>query len=158
MKLNKNSIGVKIYQYVWGEDLPNNLCNYFWKSILAYMLVPLVTIFQIMYYPASLIPVVKDEIGVDRFSERLTGLLAIFAGIIMFSSGVFVSSAWVTYQSKTVMFHFYALGCIITLFTAFATVVLLVLKSTNRKENVVKEYIKAKKGRYCPKIEWIDKK
>lgn len=158
MKLNKNSIGVKIYQYVWGEGLPNNLCNYFWKSILAYMLVPLVTIFQIMYYPASLIPVVKDEMGGERFSERLVGLLVIFAGIIMFSLGVFISSAWVTYQSETVMFDFYVLGGIFTLLFTFICIILMYSRLTHEKEGVVREYIKAKKGNYCPKIEWIDKK
>ena len=158
MKLNKNSVGVKIYQYVWGEDLPNNLCNYFWKSVLAYPLIPLVTVLQLMYYPASLIPLVKREMEGDRFSERLAGLLSVIITYLLFAVGVFISSAFVTYQADTFMYVSYVFGGILTISTSFLFIYLLALRFFDKKENMFREYIKAKKGNYCPKIEWEDEK
>jgi hypothetical protein len=38
MKLNQNSISSKLYRWFYGtNDLPNNLCPYFWKLVLAWL-------------------------------------------------------------------------------------------------------------------------
>jgi fucose permease len=145
-----------VYQYVWGKELPNNLCNYFWKSILAYPLVLLVTIFQLFYYPLSLIPSLKEETEGDNFSERLVGALSISVYFLLFCIGVFVSSAWVIYYEGSFMFGLYATGGGLLLFVSIAVLYILILKLFQKRKGLVGEYIKAKKENYCPKIEWID--
>lgn len=158
MKLNKNSISTKLYQFVWGEDLPNNLCAFFWKNLLAYLLLPVVTLFSLMYYPASLIPIVRRDFGDDRFSKRVDGLTTVILLFLLFCVGVFVSGYWVTYYEESFMHFVFLFGGCTLVVLSVCFVFYLIGVFGNNKPNVVKEYVKAKKGKYCPKIEWIDEK
>ena len=55
MKLNSNSISSKLYRWFYGtKELPNNLCPYFWKLVLAWLvLIP---------YSLVCLPVILTEI------------------------------------------------------------------------------------------------
>ena len=68
MKLNSNSISSKLYRWFYGtNDLPNNLCPYFWKLVLSWLvLIP---------YSLFCLPVILHELfdKTYRVTDNSTG-------------------------------------------------------------------------------------
>lgn len=159
MKLSKNSINARVYSFVYGNSLPTNLCPYFWKSLLALLLLPLVSVFQLLYYPLSSITWVKENFGHDAREKRVAGLLVLFMSFILFMVGVFISASVFTYYQGTFLYFIFSLGG--GLLGAVAIIIIAItcagLVEKTKKTSLIKEYFKAKKGKYCPQIEWTEK-
>src|SRR5688572_14393559 len=84
MTLSKNNLLAKFYTFHYGDTLPRDLCNFFWKIILAFVLLPL-TILGIW-----ITPWINEEEGWVRFIVR-TGL-GITTGIALSYIGLTITA------------------------------------------------------------------
>lgn len=163
MRLSKNSINARVYSFVYGNSLPTNLCPYFWKSLLALLLLPLVLVFQLFYYPLSPIKWFKEEISGDRFSERTMGVCFMIVILLLTGLGFFINDFFVDYVEGSFGFVMSLLGFACSVVIVGATFWIVggklenKLKNREKRPSLIKEYFKAKKGKYCPQIEWTEK-
>ena len=181
MKLNSNSISSKLYRWFYGtNDLPNNLCPYFWKLVLAWLVL----------IPYSLVcaPVIIGElINKDyRYHDNSTGKRIGFSVLIytlLFFIGCMLSSiGWFFIHPEEDSFYqfmgtlgFCLWGCAIVIsvvegYKAFKewnysrkikydkNGYRIWNEPKEEKTYLVVEFTKAKYNKYCPKIDWIDKK
>ena len=162
MKLNKKSWHAWFYKmlYGWDRKFPNNLCAYFWKMLLSIIVAPVLLLVCLPLYIEGLIS--KRDHHRDGYFHDAHIIASIFAwiGLFLIFSGVYVWFAG--WESN---WHIPA----ITLYGILAVIIIgLILnyydekrikspKNTHlveKKPNVFIEFIKAKKNKYCPKIEW----
>ena len=181
MKLNQNSISSKLYRWFYGTNvLPNNLCPYFWKLVLAWLVL----------IPYSLVcaPVIVAEL-IDKdykYQDNSTGKRIGFSVLIYFmlfcisSMLSVIGLLFITPEKDTFYMFMVTLGIMIW---AAAIVVGVIegvgaLKEWNysrkinydengrriwgepkeQKTYLVVEFTKAKYNKYCPKIDWTDNK
>lgn len=155
MKIKRTSWHAKFYKAIYVTDtLPTNLCPYFWKLVLAVITLPItsVSFFGKCY----------------RFADRFSWLAAtIFIEVVVFAIGMLLSVIFglVDPESQINWREFFiangmgVVGC--------AAIVLIgyhcdKLSKREYKEpkvkqpNVLVEFVKAKKNKHCPMIEWED--
>lgn len=168
MELNRNSISARVYREVYNtRHMPESLCPYFWKLVLAY---PLIVVLLPLLIPTWITLKFQDEDD-NEFpigAKAVMGVLLYGFGFVIFMFGVFISSFWVTYYIKTPMYQFYICGGVITLILGVAGGYLLVKslivnrkykrkfnnEYVEEKPNLIVEFVKAKYNKYCPKITW----
>lgn len=168
MELNINSLSARVYREVYNtRRMPESLCPYFWKLVLAY---PLVVVLLPLLIPTWIMIKFQDETDNDFpiGAKALMGVLMYGFIFIVFVVGVFISSYWITYYQGTAMYSFYVGGGLITLILGVTGIVIWVKylienrkfkhrvnnEYIEEKPNVIIEFIKAKYNRYCPKITW----
>lgn len=150
MKINKNSFSSKIYKYVYNvEDweLPNNLCSYFWKLIGAFLIIPLFLISHLI------IAVIKRRI---KREDLPLGILLLYSLLSLFGM------VMVHFTEPTNLFYIFIeifgiTGYIILTMSIIGYVIYRLDKKYKGGNNIVSEYIKAKKNKMCPRIEWVEK-
>lgn len=176
MKIMKNSWHYKLYSKIYDLEVappPNNLCLYFWESILAMILSVLIVIFKSIWviiksvYRILLIPInlfVELLIGFylkGYFQKRVAlfkvsgikfypyQLIAIFAISIFYGEKIIS----ILYQN-----YLYIFGTIISLFIIYIGIwsIYCVVNKTRRTEtwHLIKAYLKAKKQKICPFVEY----
>lgn len=181
MKLKSNSISSKLYRWFYGtNELPNNLCPYFWKLVLAWLvLIP---------YSLVCLPVILMELS-DQFygyNDNSTGkrigmsALVYFVAFCAMCMVSFIGFFFVTPEKDS--FYMFA-GTVGAMVWVFSIVIGIIeghkaLKEWNRNRKIkydengrriwnqpkeektylVVEFVKAKYNKYCPKIDWVDKK
>ena len=172
MQLSKNSLSAKVYRdFYYTQRMPDSLCPYFWKLVLAWL-------FTILFFPL-LIPVyIIKKISKDTETgslgvKALIGFLLYVALLFLFSIGVFISSIWITYRINTIMYQLFVGGgivlTVICLGSSYIGITYLIKYMKNKSikydengikvtaqenPNLVAEFIKAKYNKYCPKINW----
>lgn len=168
MELNRNSISARVYREVYNtRHMPESLCPYFWKLVLAY---PLIVVLLPLLIPTWITLKFQDDADKDFpiGAKAVMGALLYGFGFVIFMIGVFISSFWVTYYIKTPMYQFYFCGGFITLILGVAGGYLLVKslivnrkykrkfnnEYVEEKPNLIVEFVKAKYNKYCPKITW----
>ncbi len=185
MKLNQNSISVKLYRWFYGledyKDLPGNLCPYFWKLVLAYLL--------LIPYAAFCIPNIlimevfnKNYSNGDHSTGARMGISFGFylAGFIVLCMGTAVGALFVDY-GETGFFYAILPGGILfwigaILVGGYHGIKYLIerykenrdyyidengrrwYKSKEKTDNIIVAFTKAKYNKYCPKIEWVNSK
>jgi hypothetical protein len=181
MKLNSNSISSKLYRWFYGtNDLPNNLCPYFWKLVLSWLvLIP---------YSLFCLPVILHELfdKTYRFTDNSTGKRIGYSSLtyaLLFFIGCMLSSiGWFFIEPEKDSFYQFmgTLGFVIWVVSIIIGIVegFKAFKEWNysrkikydengrriwnqpkeEKTYLVVEFAKAKYNKYCPKIDWIDKK
>lgn len=181
MKLKSNSISSKLYRWFYAtEYLPTNLCPYFWKLVLAWLvLIP----YSLVCLPVILTEIYDKEYKyTDNSTGKRIGLSAIIYGmifvilcLILFFGLFFIE------PEKGSLYQF------MSTFGGFTWIVTIVvgsiegvkaLKERNQRRKIkydergnriwdepkeektylVVEFVKAKYNKYCPKIDWVDKK
>ena len=177
MELNINSFGTKLYQWFYGVrtyNLPNNLCPYFWKTVLMYL--------TIIPYTLFCLPVViydlfdkSYENGDRTVGERMGVSFGVYIGLFVISSLLFsISGLFIKFEPKSFFEAMMLIGTLV--WAALAVIGVIegakylreystsdksyydreqdtwVVKKT--KFNMTTEFIKAKYNKYCPKIEW----
>jgi hypothetical protein len=168
---NKKSIHARLYKFTYDDKLPNDLCPYFWKFVFA--LVVFIPNF-IIQLPAKILYFFMKKYKKD-FTSRYTpgggrsvGLLC-YVGIFIIYMYLYGLIEWIkmifnTYSYSTPAAHF---TMIITGLTAVIFLTILFAKyikkkvdgfdcDKQKKSNIIKDFIKSKKEKYCPKIEWLD--
>jgi len=179
MKLNANSLNAKLYCWFYGERrhrLPNNLCPYFWKLVLAWILV--------VPYALFTIPVVLSELfsksyenGDMKTLSRVGISLVIYVGLfILLCMGTAVATLFTTFAKGTFFGEiwfggvlFWVIGICVGVYHGIKALGEYIIESsiprdehgyriyTEKKPNLVVEFVKAKYNKYCPKIDWTNK-
>ena len=181
MKLNSNSISSKLYRWFYGtKELPNNLCPYFWKLVLAWLvLIP---------YSLVCIPVILHELFdktyqvTDNSTGKRIGYSFFIYAILFFIFSMLSTIGWFFVLPEKDSFYEFmgTIGFLIWAISIFIGVIegykaynewnyrrkikydengdRIYNQPTEEKTYLVVEFAKAKYSKYCPKIDWIDKK
>jgi len=178
MKLNSNSISSKLYRWFYGTNvLPNNLCPYFWKLVLAWLvLIP----YSLVCLPSIIMELYdKDYRYHDVSTSKRIGIGAIcyFAVFLIFC--MLSSIGWFFVLPTKESFYQFTGTLGFCLWFGLIVVGILegveILKERNRtrkikydengrriwnqpkeeKTYLIVEFTKAKYNKYCPKIDWV---
>lgn len=165
MKLNNSSWYVWIYRSSYGIEkyqLPKNLCPFFWKLLLSFVLLPFV-------FFGHLCNIKRIELNGIAIGSLIQVLMLLITGVTF--SDYFHAHYW----TWILFFKCYGLAFLfITGFVIGIVIIILLLTyiqfiikyiKTNRKPKKIKTYqqkepsiitsfIKAKYNKYCPSIEW----
>jgi len=140
------------------NTLPQNLCPYFWKLVLAIVTLPL-TVFS---FPFT---------NNGSFGDRFATLFAIaFCELCTASIGALVSMLfrWIDPHTPITLNDLGIANAVgLSVFAIVAVVAYIEHLISSKKENsksiakekkpsIIIEYIKAKKNKHCPMIEWED--
>lgn len=184
MKINTSSPTTQLYMWFYGiteRKLPTNLCPYFWKLVLMISLIIPYSIFciPVVIYEVILKILKKEDSRYETFERIGVSIFAYFSLIIVTSLIVAVSLFWNTYPLKTspLLSNLSMLGVLIWLIGILIGLYHLIkfiyewyidrnVKYDENgyrlysapKDSIVKEFIKAKYYKYCPRIEWINNK
>lgn len=142
-ELTKDSLHRKYYEFWWNKSAPDNLCNYAWGLFLGVITFPLF-LGRCMYEIVKSTPessTVLMKTFVYAIWAVLTPLLSALLGI-----GV---AYIIAYWEKTLMYTGGAVGFIIAVVIMFA-----VGGALKEPVSVGKDFIKAKKNKICPRINW----
>lgn len=172
MKASKNSLHSKLYQFFYNKKvLPNNLCPYFWKLVIATILILPLFIIQL---PSRIENLIKKEYR-HQWDHAGWGILLY---LLLCSYLVF---SYATFEWIKAMLHCYSYnsnaamaGCILNLIVV--TILLCIAgwqtgkrmgkrsaeiereqsekPPVEKKPSIIIEFIKAKYHKYCPTIEW----
>lgn len=180
MKLKTNSLNAKLYCWFYGKDkynLPNNLCPYFWKLVLAWVLVAPYSLFCTLYILTYEVFDNKYENGDHKTGERL-GISVLFYGIIfiLFLMINVIVRVFVDYDPNSNFSNLLGPGIMIWVIVicvgVYEGVNALVKhikqsrikydkdgyriypEAKEKKPNLIIEFVRAKYGKYCPKIDW----
>jgi len=169
MELNINGFTARTYRWFYAEyGMPENLCPYFWKLVIMWVLIIPVSILAI---PMLLIN--KDE-GYISLPAKIFGGALLYVGMfLIFCMFVALSVFWNGFHGTSEniwddlqIMGFCGWASVIT-FCILSLVKFIKEKMSERKykklyttpyeghkNNIVFEFIKAKYNKYCPKIEW----
>lgn len=176
MELKRNSISARVYRNFYETSrMPESLCPYFWKLVVAW---PLTILFIPLLIPFWIVNKLDggDNESVAFPAQVLISILMYGAVFCVFCLGVTVSSIWITHYQGTNWYGWYVSGFIIMFVALVGSAVFLIskLKEKRRqkrmesrydengnylpteepKPNILIEFIKAKYNKYCPKIDW----
>lgn len=175
MKLNYNSVSAKVYREFYNtKHMPQSLCPYFWKLIIAY---PIVILLLPLLIPTWITAKLSGGSDDDAPIAVKAFMGAILYGCIflIISVGVFISTIWITYYQPSMLHGMYIGGAMTTLVLSIVGITLGIqhlinerkLKRMNteldqngnqipyvHKPNIIIEFFKAKYNKYCPKINW----
>jgi hypothetical protein len=181
MKLNQNSISSKLYRWFYGTNvLPNNLCPYFWKLVLVWLvLIP----YSLVCTPVIIVELIDKDY---KYNDNSTGKRIGFSVLIYFmlfcisSMLSVIGLLFITPEKDTFYMFMVTLGIMIWAAAIVIGVIegVKALKEWNysrkinydengrriwgepkeQKTYLVVEFAKAKYNKYCPKIDWTDNK
>ena len=166
MKLNKKSWHCKLYKWAYSRAdnrLPKNLCNYFWSVM-----------FAVITLPITVVSVFIDNIS-DYFERLGVSVLLYICSIAVWFIGFILLRLTCdpTFSSKHTVFENYShnwiayaalpVGAALTWLVMYA--ISLLFKWTDnlhwndrgkveKQPNIMVEYLKAKKEKACPFIDW----
>lgn len=162
MKLNKERLDIRMYTWIYTTtkyDLPNNLCSFFWLYLLMW---PLALIHITFLLPSVLLEIynkenlsISNRLATSFFSyvlmlfltSMIYGPIAYFLGYIDRKNPWFImgEALWFTGIVLVIGFGIYKLQKWIS------------SKKVKKEKtpSIIVEYIKAKKDKYCPKIDWV---
>lgn len=173
MTLNQNSTSARLYKWLYSaESLPNNLCPYFWKVVLAYLIIIPYTLLALPYLIGLAIS--KESSKNDSFGKRIgIGFVLYFFMWCAASVLCFIAMFFIT-PVRHSLYEFMAMlgGLVCFVCLAIGVGYLIDEYKENRrkskikynehgyriykepKSNLIVEFVKAKYGKYCPKIDW----
>lgn len=174
MNLSYNSITAGLYRWFYVKNqMPQNLCLYFWKVVLMYFLIVPYTILNLPY-----IALYGKSKGDDVLEKPVMSFFMYFAlGIaacMLFSISLF----WYVYPEDSFGFQTQIIGCILwissigtggcygllQLWERYKTSKIRYDKNGHRiqgsdkpkKTILLVEWVKSTYNQYCPHIKWID--
>ena len=170
MELNRNSISAKLNRWFYDENkMPSNLCPYFWKLIAMW-------IFIIPFSIISIPVIILEKINQEKFYAgnillKILVSLVLYVGLYGITT-MFISLITIWFVSKDIIIHYnyiYIVGTLLDLFGLIWLIYFGVDKIVNyysfkkywknkeepkKESSIIKEFIKAKYNKYCPKIDW----
>jgi hypothetical protein len=173
MTLDQNSTSARLYKWLYStEDLPNNLCPYFWKVVLAYLIIIPYTLLALPYLIG--LAIYKESSKNDSFGKRIgIGFILYFMIFAASSALCFIGIFFIPPAEKS-LYQFMAImgGIIWLVCLGLGGSHLWDVYTENKrkskiryneqgyriyeepKSNLIVEFVKAKYGKYCPKINW----
>ena len=147
MKLNSKSF-INRYYFKLYNTQPNNLCTYFWKYVWAIVGIPFhwMVLFKKKTPDSDYSSYVVPSFFVDflLFASNLLTYVFLEDNKIPLTFLNFLKYSWV---GMIVIVGFLAALFIVIFLSSW-------LSDKKMDNNVVIEYIKAKKNKYCPRIDW----
>ena len=173
MNLNVNSTSAKLYRWFYAtEDMPQNLCPYFWKLVLLWF-------FILPYSILSLPVILMDSKSPERrdIGERAaTGVLIWFVLGCLLSMLFFFTIFWLKFPKDSFSSCAQMTGAVCwfvgIVVGTFQGIKWLREKWQNRhikydedgyriwhpvqpkQDSIIVAFTKAKYNKYCPKIDW----
>ena len=180
MKLKSNSISSKLYRWFYvTKELPNNLCPYFWKLVLAWLvLIP---------YSLFCLPVILHELFdknyryTDNSTGKRIGISTVIYGMIflILCMILFFGLFFIKPEKDSLYGFMVTIGGLLWVISIVIGIIegTKALNEWNQRRKIkydedgyriwdepkeektylVVEFVKAKYNKYCPKIDWIDK-
>ena len=173
----RNSIHAALYRFTYSNNLPDNLCPYFWQLVTAVILfIPLVII-RILRFISKQIPVLRNQLPGRTAGEKHLEGFAIFLGGWVVYVFLFCIVNMVIYFFNTKLANQGAAfaGMLFTAIGIIAAIVFVIISLTDRrcdkiaqkkweaihngqvykpKSNILIDFIKAWYHKHCPKIDW----
>ena len=182
MKANTNSISAKLYCWFYAKrvkQLPNNLCPYFWKLVLAYILFIPYAIFSLPMIVFTELLDKNYSNGDNKTGERLGLSFLMYVAVFLASVMVIAVGAFFTTYAKygfctkvvPIGILLWLVAIVIGGYQGIKAWREYIINSRikydengyriweepkEKTPNMVIEFIKAKYGEYCPRIEWND--
>ena len=170
MKLDKNSRAARLYRWFYcvnEYNMPKSLCPYAWKLLLMWILIVPYTLFSLPFqiknkFQTEPIPLVlKSAFAINCFI-LIASLMALGLSTLAFGMP---DSLLMQNLANAGLFLSLSVGvniCVIILLVIGMRAIdvlsqyIYTSKRTPRESqaSVVKEFIKAKINKYCPKIDW----
>jgi len=162
MELKTKSWYVWLWEYTYAEDLPNNLCPFFWKLIVAMLLFIPNVIFRIPVTISNLFMTWPIKRGDNRTGNGIVMwlLFNLFIVTIIFNYHLFLwligdDSAEISWVVGGIFMDFVILLILIRhLWENTLIADRLAYKASN---NIIVTMTKAWYKNHCPKINWKDK-
>lgn len=177
MELNHNSLSARLYRFYVGHDnMPTNLCPYFWKLVLVYLTVIPLTLLAL---PTMVMEKLTNS---HKYSTKWVPLVKLASGgfiiyvliylvlSMLFASGAFIFGYnYIPEENEVLSFLGFTQSIGLMLVSALVCIgigglivstVIMMLKLLNsdyqnrRDSNVMIQFVKAKYNRYCPQIQW----
>ena len=167
INLNKNSLNVKLYNWFYNTDtLPTNLCPYFWKLVLMYLLIIPYIVFTIPHYIDIFLTFLVNTINIKlnktcrvESSNKNEISMLYWISYSIIHSIVYVIIYGTLSSNNILMQTIIIIGfSAIIFFTVLSITFLICYILFHPKSNVLITFIKAKYNKYCPIINWEDKK
>lgn len=181
MILKTNSTSARVYREFYGkEEMPQSLCPYFWKLVVAW---PITLLFLPFTSITKLFTLFDSGDKTPILVRSFIGFIVYAIFYATFCIGVVISAYWITYYEPNWMYFHYVNGVVTLVLACVFTIVFFMGKGIDKlrenrenKKNALKydengnyipieqrpkkqgsiltEFIKAKYNKYCPKIDW----
>jgi hypothetical protein len=176
MKLNKNSFSARLYRWVYAtEQMPKNLCPYFWKLVIMWIVIVPYAILSLPYIALNK----RNDIGSSFFEKPGSGLI-LYVGV-----GLVLSMLWSISIFFVGFFPKHSFAQSIQILGMLLWIIGIAIGGWNLakwgiekykdskikyrydghgnvvgrkfeepKPNIIVEYAKAAYNKYCPQINW----
>lgn len=145
--------------------MPNNLCTYFWKSVLLFIvLIP----YLILSLPIMLIIYLNNDDGSEfgTITRPFVGVIIWAVLYIILAMGLAISIFWWEGERKSFWGETQFLGVVFWIVGGILGIIFSIeyfikrrikrRRNSEPSSNILTEFVKAKYHRYCPKLEWDD--
>lgn len=158
MTLNENSITARLYRWFYNQKtMPESLCPYFWKLLLMWVfIIP----YSVITVPP--LPITKGFHTNTGLEKVIGSLLIWFAAFLIIC--MVAAIPLLIIDVKNLDNFFVSLGLLVwaalIIISGIALIFYTIGKikdkqyNKEKQDSVVKEFIKAKYNKYCPKITW----
>jgi hypothetical protein len=158
MNLNQNSIPAKLYRWFYEKNqhqMPTNLCPYFWELVIMWIFI---LPFALISLPANIFYFFsKDSKYEAKENNWLFGIVLWLALYLIQTVIIAIGALFFTYQKDSYLYVTMIFGMFVTSAVIMFCLVYLLEKINKNKEkqpNIVKEFVKAKYNKLCPRITW----
>jgi hypothetical protein len=158
MNLNQNSISAKLYRWFYEKnqhEISTNLCPYFWQLVIMWIcIIPM----ALLSLPANIFYFFsKDSKWGAKENNWLFGIVLWFALYLLQCIVIAIGALFFTYQKDSYLYVNMIIGILAT-----STVIMIYLaylfdkrdKNKEKQPSIIKEFIKAKYNKLCPRITW----
>lgn len=164
MKASTQSLHAKLYKFTYLGNLPESLCPYFWKLVLA-------TIIFIPNFILQLPAICMDKFDLteenchDRMGRGFAFYFIIIVAIL-FAVGNYNIVGYFAGNNfypdmipPAVVIDIIALAVLIVVgYHSIKDAYSIKYPYKEKHPSIIKEFVKAKYNKYCPKIEWMSNK
>lgn len=172
MKLKENSFSANFYKWVYEtKQLPKNLCPYFWKLLLGWVIwiifgIPIAALLVPMLVISLFDKEIKGDLNGNKYGFAVAGAIIYFLIFCVASVVIFLLTLFsvIQFVEDEGFYDLQMIGGMITFVLIIFGIIAGILylhnnknrpdKNIDKSPNIVKEFIKAKYNRYCPKIDW----
>ena len=169
MKIYEDSINTKLYLWFYSTnewDLPKNLCPYFWKLVIMYILIVPYSIFCLPIVLSDIYEsVAKNNRSTINTMDRV--YLSIVLYLVLFLIVSLLSTFIIPWTDPNSFLGKAGRGAIIAWIVIIGIASYEGIKYLRRRSrisekkekspNIIVEFTKAKYYKYCPTIEWAKK-
>ena len=174
LNFSYDSINAKFYRWCWSVKEMPNLCEYFWKTIIMWILSPML----IICLPDILVSIIKkkkinniNSSLIDGFKYHFLIQLIICISISTYSYFTYGSNTFFVGRDHSIYTYYKLFGFVFTslFFIGIISIFLIYLIDRiskffstrkidiNIKRNILVEGVKSWYNKSCPKINWIKK-